>query len=252
MARASARRRPALPADALLKDVAVRVRAARKGRGWSRRALAGASGLSERFIAQIESGHGNPSVRSLAEIARALATSPAALLAERTQLVALLGLRGAGKSTVGRALAKRLGCAFVELDARVEEAAGLSLRELWELHGEAYFRQLERETLRKLLASSPRAVLATGGGLVADPATFQLLRDGALTVWLRARPEDHWERVVAQGDHRPMANDPLAMERLRQLLVEREPLYRQARFVVDTSAGPLGAVVDEIEQLVTV
>lgn len=230
--------------DDLLARVGARIRALRGERRWSRKELAERAGLSERFLALVETGRGNPSLRSLAEIAGALETTPALLLEPPSEIIALLGLRGAGKSTVGRALAARLGRPFVELDARVEEAAGLSLAEIWELHGEAYFRRLEREALAEVLESTPRAVLATGGGIVAEPATWERLRRSALTVWLRATPEAHWERVVAQGDHRPMANDPLAMERLRQLLTERDALYRQAHHTVDTSDCDVEGVVD--------
>lgn len=232
--------------------MASRVRARRGELGWSRRELSERAGLSERFLTQVESGQGNPSIKSLAEIASALDTTPAALLEAPNEVLALLGLRGAGKSTIGRAVAAKLKRPFVELDARVEEAAGLSLTEIWELHGEAYYRRLEREALAKILERSPQAVIATGGGIVADPATWDMLKRGAITVWLKARPELHWERVVAQGDHRPMANDPLAMKRLRQLLTEREALYRQATYTVDTSELDVKAVVSEVKRLVDV
>jgi XRE family aerobic/anaerobic benzoate catabolism transcriptional regulator len=151
---------------------------------------------------------------------------------------------------VGRALAKRLKAELIELDARIEEAAGLSLAEIWEMHGEAYYRRLEREALEKILADSPRAVLATGGGIVAEPATWERLQRGAVTIWLRARPEVHWDRVLAQGDHRPMANDPLAMERMKALLAEREVQYRTAQHTVDTSDLEIAEVVRRVEAIV--
>ncbi len=236
-------------ADELLARVGSRVRARRHELGWSRRELAERAGLSERFLTHVESGQGNPSLRSLFEIAGALETTPVALLAPPNEVLALLGLRGAGKSTVGRAVAERLGRTFVELDARIEEAAGLSLAEIWELHGETYYRRLEREALAKILDGTPRVVIATGGGIVAEAATWDLLRRNATTVWLKARPEVHWERVVAQGDHRPMENDPLAMKRLRQLLREREGLYRQAHHTVDTSDAEVESVVANVEAI---
>jgi XRE family aerobic/anaerobic benzoate catabolism transcriptional regulator len=236
-------------ANELLNRVGSRVRARRLELGWSRRELSERAGLSERFLTQVESGIGNPSLRSLVEIAGALETTPVALLEPPNEVLALLGLRGAGKSTVGRAVAERLGRTFVELDARVEEAAGLSLAEIWELHGEAYYRRLEREALAKILDGTPRVVIATGGGIVAEVATWELLRRRALTVWLKARPEVHWERVIAQGDRRPMANDPLAMKRLRQLLSERDGLYRQAHHTVDTSHEDVENVVARVEAI---
>ena len=238
------------PASELLLRVGSRVRALRREHGWSRKVLAERAGLSERFLAEVESGRGNPSLRSLLEIAEALATTPVALLEAPSRIVALLGLRGAGKSTVGKLLAARLGTELVELDARIEEAAGLSLAEIWELHGEAYYRRLEREALEKVLQSRTRAVLATGGGIVAEPTTWERLRRGALTIWLRATPEEHWDRVVAQGDHRPMQNDPLAMERLRSLLGEREAQYRTAHHTVDTTDSRVSDVVARVEAIV--
>jgi len=211
----------------LLVQVGRRVRALRGQRGWSRRELSERCGLSERFLAQVETGRGNLSLKSLAEIAAALSTSPASLLTMGSGVVALLGLRGAGKTTVGRRLAERLARPFIELDARIEDLAGLSLAEIWQLHGEGTYRELERDALERVFAAAPRAVIAAGGGIVTEPATFELLRERAATVWLRARAEVHWERVVAQGDQRPMGTDPRAMDRLERLLQEREPLCRR-------------------------
>src|SRR5262245_4068168 len=236
----------------LLKGLGERVRKLRLQKGWSRRELSSHAAVSERFLAQVEGGAGNPSVKSLARIARSLDTTPSALLADasRATLVALLGLRGAGKSTVGAALAARLRVPFVELDQRIEEAAGLSLREIFEVHGEDSYRRWERHALESLLASGAPAVVAAGGGIVAHGDTFDLLRRHAVTVWLKARPEEHWDRVVAQGDHRPMANDPLAREGLRELLSRREPLYRTADHTVDTSGLPVQQIVERIEGLI--
>jgi XRE family transcriptional regulator, aerobic/anaerobic benzoate catabolism transcriptional regulator len=233
----------------LLVQVGRRVRRLREQKGWSRRELSERSGLSQRFLAQVETGQGNPSLRSLVEMAAALETSPASLLSVGGGVIALLGLRGAGKTSVGRLLAERLARPFIELDERVEALAGLSLAEIWQLHGESTYRELERDALERVLAAAPRAVLATGGGIVGEPATFELLRQRCCTVWLQARAAVHWQRVVAQGDQRPMGADPRAMERLERLLQERGPLYQRADHALDTSDLGIEPVVDAIEQL---
>lgn len=229
-----------------------RARAARLARGWTLREAAERSGVSSRFLVQLEAGEGNISVRRLADLARALGTTASALLAadlpDRPRIIALLGLRGAGKTTIGKRLARRRRVPFVELDQRIEQAADLSLGEIFALHGEEYYRRLERDVLQQVLAEAKPIVLATGGGLVASPDTFALLRRSATTVWLRATPEDHWNRVVRQGDRRPMANHPQAMADLRALLAMREPLYALADHTVDTTTAPLHEVVNEVER----
>jgi XRE family aerobic/anaerobic benzoate catabolism transcriptional regulator len=241
--------------EELLVALGRRARTLRVERGWTLREVAERSGLSQRFLVQLEGGRGNISVRRLADVARALETTPSALLDQSDEpdqpVVALLGLRGAGKTSVGRRLARRLRVPFVELDRRIEEAAELSLAELFSLHGEEYYRRLERETLQALLAKKRGMVLAAGGGIVASPDTYALLRRSAVTVWLRARPEDHWNRVVRQGDRRPMADHPQAMADLRALLAAREPLYAAADHTVDTSHVAVDTLAARIQHLVT-
>lgn len=234
--------------EALLATVGARVRAERERLGLTRRQLGERSGVSERFLAQLEAGRGNISLGRFADVAEALGTAPADLLAGTgtgagaSGTVALLGMRGAGKSTVGVRLAERYGALFVEVDSHIEQAAGLSLGEIFEMHGEAYYRRLEREVLRQLLAEPGARVVATGGSIVNDRDSFSMLRQGARTVWLRARAEDHWERVIRQGDARPMGKNPHAFAELRALLAAREPLYATAHHIIDTS----GRSVDEV------
>jgi XRE family aerobic/anaerobic benzoate catabolism transcriptional regulator len=243
------------PRVPFLRSLGQRVRALRSRSGLTRRELAARSGLSERFLGGIESGSGNVSLVRFCELARALGVAPDELLRDAARgarrHIALLGLRGAGKSTIGRALAQRLGIPFVELDQLIEEDLGMPLAQVFELHGERYFRQHERETLRHHVDRVPASVIATGGGIVTDPQTIALLRESCATVWLRATAEDHWNRVVAQGDRRPMAGNPGAMGELRELLLEREPLYAQAENVLDTSRGsPAEAVARLAERYV--
>jgi len=240
----------------LLRRVGRAVRRERQARGLARRTLAEMSGVSARFLAQVEAGTGNISLRRLDDVAQALQVSLLRLLAAPGPAagprIALLGLRGAGKSTVGRLLARRLRVPFVELDALIEEAAGLPMGQIFELHGERYFRRLERETLVRLVAGDRGWVLATGGGLVTDPETFALLRDTSTTIWLTATPEDHYGRVLAQGDRRPMAGNPDAMAELRALLAARRPLYALADLTVDTSAVAIPKAIAAIAAAIPV
>jgi XRE family aerobic/anaerobic benzoate catabolism transcriptional regulator len=219
-------------------------------RHWTIRELAERSGVSVRFLVQLESGHGNISVRRLADLARAFGVPTADLVTEDDRepqhVVALLGLRGAGKTTIGKQLARRLHLRFVELDRRIEKAADMSLAELFSLYGEDYYRRLERETLATVLNEKRAMVLATGGGIVTSPDTYALLKKSATTVWLRAEPEDHWNRVVSQGDRRPMADHPQAMADLRALLAARAPLYADADHIVETSGRSIDAIVDHL------
>lgn len=227
---------PSSPEAALLLGLGRAVRAHRHRRGWTLAQTAGAAGLSARFLTDVEAGRRNISVVRLLDLARALGCRLRDLLDESAGLrVALLGVRGAGKSTVGRLLAQRLGAVFVELDQRVEEAAGLPLAEIFAVHGETYYRRLEREALRRVLAEDGPRVLAVGGSLVTDPETYALLAAGCRCVWLRATPREHIARVAAQGDQRPMARRADALAELEALLAAREPLYARADDTVSTS-----------------
>lgn len=256
--------------EAMLENLASAIEMARWEDGTSRRALAEASGLSERFIADVEKRRANPSLRSMFELARALSLSLPDMLAAQTKVdarlgrllsgmgrldqeavvelleareagrrpgmrVALLGMRGAGKTTVGKKLARELGCAFIELDERVEARAGLTLAQIFEIHGEPYYRRLEREALAEALSGGGDRVLATGGGLVTSADTYEMLKSAARTVWLKARPEEYLGRVLRQGDRRPVEKRPQALVELKALLAAREPAYRQAKLTVDTT-----------------
>jgi XRE family aerobic/anaerobic benzoate catabolism transcriptional regulator len=234
----------------ILEQVGRRVRERRTGLGWSQRELAQRAALSVRFLGQLEHGAGNISLGRFAAVADALGVDMVTLLRPTPTSgpahVALLGLRGAGKSTIGKRLARELGVPFVELDDWVARAASLSLAELFQLHGEAYYLRLTRETLRRFLAEAPSSVVATGGSIVHDREAVRLLSEHTLTVWLKARPEDHWNRVVRQGDRRPMAEHPQAFAELQALLAAREPLYAAARLTVDTSAMGIDGAVSHI------
>ncbi len=239
--------------ETLLATIGARVRALRERQGLTRRQLSRKSGLSERFLGQLEVGRGNISLSRFADVADALGTSPAELMTGRlsrqrsTSVVALLGVRGAGKSTIGARVAAGFGLPFIEVDQRIEQLAGLDLARIFEVHGDAYYHRLERKALEELLMKPHPAVIATGGSVVSDSDNYAMLCEGACTVWLRATAEDHWNRVVRQGDARPMAGRPDAFAELRTLLNARGPLYSSARYVVDTS----GRSVEQVAELVT-
>src|SRR5687768_16189107 len=184
-----------------------RVRTWRAEHGMTRKALAEASGVSERYLAQLEAGEGNISVLLLRRVARAMNVPVETLVREEQpqeeKPIALLGLRGAGKSTLGEKLAQALGVAFVELDREVEKEAGAALGEVFAMYGQDAYRRFERRALERVLAQGARSVIATGGSLVTDSATYKLLLERCTCVWLKASPEEHMTRVIAQGDMRP-------------------------------------------------
>lgn len=239
----------------MLQTVGARVRALRDEKSLSRRELSRLSGVSERFLAQLETGQGNISLSRLADVCDALATTPGAILAGASSvglhdIIALLGVRGAGKSSVGAELAQRREVEFVEVDGLIEKAAGLSLSEIFEMHGESYYRRLEREVLGTILSSSRPAVIATGGSIVNHRENFAMLKGSTCTVWLKARPQDHWNRVIEQGDERPMAENPHAFSELKALLAARERLYASSNFVVDTADKSIEQVVHSVAEAV--
>jgi len=246
--------------DRLLERLGASIRTRRERRGLSVVELAARAGLSSRFVTELQAGRGNISIVRLARLARELGATASELLAEAESrgadapgVVALLGVRGAGKSTIGARLAAHLKVEFAELDRLVEAEAGLSLSEIFAIHGEAYFRQVEVAALRRFLDRGSRAVLATGGGIVENAEAWTLLERHTTTVWLRASADAHWRRVIRQGDPRPMVGRPAAKSELRRLLARRAPLYRRARLHVDTSrldvAGSVRSIVDWVRLL---
>jgi len=229
-----------------------RVRAWRTEHGMTRKALAAASGVSERYLAQLEAGQGNISVLLLRRVARAMAVPVEYLVREedspRTARIALLGLRGAGKSTLGEKLAEALDLPFIELDREVEKEAGAKLGEVFALYGQDAFRRFERRALERVLNEHERAVIATGGSLVTDPSSFDLLLERCMCIWLKASPEEHMSRVMAQGDMRPFKGRSAALEEIRRLLADRERLYARAPVAVDTSGKTVRQTLQEIRK----
>jgi XRE family aerobic/anaerobic benzoate catabolism transcriptional regulator len=231
-----------------------RVRAWRATHSMTRKSLALASGVSERYLAQLESGLGNISVLLLRKLAHAMQVPVEALVREhgavaREARIALLGLRGAGKSTLGARLAQVLEIPFIELDREVEKEAGAPLGEVFSLYGQEAFRRFERKALARVLKEFPRAVIATGGSLVTDPDAYNLLLDHCTCVWLKATPDEHMQRVMAQGDLRPFKGNPAAQEEIRRLLADRSRLYARADAVLDTSGRTLKQSLAELKAL---
>jgi XRE family aerobic/anaerobic benzoate catabolism transcriptional regulator len=279
------------PETGFLEQLGQRVRTTRARRGMSRKVLAKVSGISERYIAQLESGKGNVSIVLLRRVSNAMGAhledlipdgepapdwqvirdllrkatpsqiaqakdilSGAGVTATRRPSfagIALIGLRGAGKSTLGKMLAKKIGWSFVELNKEVEAQNGLSVAEIIALYGQEGFRRMEQAALGQLLARKELMVLATGGGIVSEPLTFDLILSSFYTIWLKAEPEEHMMRVRKQGDLRPMADDRSAMAELRNILVSREPLYSRASAVVDTAGLSVDAAAARLFNAVT-
>lgn len=231
-----------------------RVRAWRTEHGMTRRQLAGASGVSERYLAQLEAGRGNISVLLLRKVARAMGVAVEQLVKEDEGVdrargrIALIGLRGAGKSTLGPKLAQALGVPFVELDREVEKEAGARLGEVFAMYGQDAFRRFERRALERVLNQHERAVIAAGGGLVTDLDTYELLLERCLCVWLRASPEEHMARVIAQGDMRPFKGRSAALDEIRRLLADRDALYARAPLAVQTSGKTVKQSLNEIRK----
>jgi len=243
------------PEALYLAQLGERVRAWRAGQGMTRRRLAAVSGVSERYLAQLEAGRGNISILLLRRIANAMEVPVEILVREhdgepRHARVALVGLRGAGKSTLGQKLARALDVPFVELDREVEREAGASLAEVFAMYGQEGFRRFERKALARVLKDHPRAVIAAGGGIVNEPETWRILHDNCFCVWLKASPEEHMKRVMDQGDMRPFHGRAAALDEIRRLLAEREPLYARADAAIDTSGRPLRASLAELRALV--
>ena len=230
-----------------------RVRAWRNEQRMTRRQLALASGVSERYLAQLEAGQGNISVLLLRKVARAMGVAVERLVREEeaaAKPIALLGLRGAGKSTLGAKLAESLKLPFVELDREVEKEAGAPLGEVFAMYGQDAFRRFERRALERVLSHNGRAVIATGGSLVTDPGTFELALERCRCVWLRASPEEHMSRVMAQGDTRPFKGRSAALDEIRKLLADRDRLYGRAVAAVDTSGKTVRQSLAELKRVI--
>jgi XRE family aerobic/anaerobic benzoate catabolism transcriptional regulator len=244
---------------AFLARLGDRVREARNMRGMSRRVLSDISGVSERYLAQLEGGSGNISIILLRDIALSLglqledmvreAEDSTANVSKRASRLALVGLRGAGKSTLGKALARRLGFRFVELNDVIRELSGLPISELFNLYGQDGYRRFEAEALDLVASQRSQVVLAVAGGIVADDSAYETLLNTFHTIWLKATPEEHMNRVRAQGDLRPMEGNPEAMERLRQLLASRMQDYSRARYEFDTSGQDPEVSLDGLLEL---
>ena len=283
------RRPPPLSSEQFLLSLGSRVRDFRNRRSMTRKTLARESDVSERHLAQLESGEGNISILLLRRIAAVLSVSLEELFAPQRQdnqqgeqqhasqkqtllrfierlpshrleeaaarlmrdfgpqqnlrlsRIALIGLRGAGKSTLGSKLAADCDVPFIELDHEIEKDTGMPLTEIFSLYGQSGYRAIEKRTLERVLGESDRAVISVGGGIVSEKETYDYLLAHCYTIWLKAQPEEHMSRVIAQGDFRAMAGSARAMEDLRRILESREPLYRKADTCVDTSGDSVDA-----------
>lgn len=242
--------------DALLAEIGRRLSTTRRNLGLTMTEVSSRAGVSTRYLRMAEAGEANLSILKLASLARALRMPLRELcdldLGGAPELrIALLGMRGAGKTTVGRSLAQELEVPFVELDKLIEERAGIPLGQIFTMNGEDSYRTLQRESLESWLAQHGSGVLATGGSIVNDAETFDRLRSTCRTLWLKASPDEHWNRVIAQGDLRPMKDRPRARVEMEALLESRAPLYATADRAIDTSDMDPGQVAAEIASWAT-
>jgi XRE family aerobic/anaerobic benzoate catabolism transcriptional regulator len=240
--------------SAYLVRLGERVRSWRTGQAITRKALSKACSISERYIAQLESGQGNISILLLRKLARAMSMPLETLVADdqsapRSERIALIGLRGAGKSTLGERLARLLQLPFFELDKEVEKEAGTKLADVIAIQGPEAFRRFERRALERILEGNSRAVISTGGSIVTEPRTYELLLQECVCVWLRASPEEHMSRVIAQGDMRPFKGRFAALQEIRQLLKDREPLYARADAALETSGKTVNQSLQQMRRL---
>lgn len=276
---------------AFASEIGRMVRLGRARRGMSRRQLAQESKTSERYLAQIESGDGNPSVLVMRAIADALeipifellpqtggVSAPYARIidllgrvpqsdlaaiadlierriegaaaTDRGQRIALVGLRGGGKSTLGKLLAEKLGAPFIELDRMIEQEYGASMPLLIEMSGIATFKRLERACLERVISENERAVIATAGGIVSNPETYGLLLRRSHTVWISAQPDEHMSRVMKQGDFRPMARNREAMADLHAILEARGADYARAEATLNTSGATIQQSFAKLQKIV--
>ncbi len=270
--------------SSLITRVGLRVRIARERKGIPRRVLSEISGVSPRYLAQLEAGDGNISIGLLQKIATALdhriewimgdddpwdadslrmlkmyraadtdtqkqvlqILNPDTSLVTHANRICLVGLRGAGKSTLGALAGNALGVPFVELNRKIEEQSGMAIAEVMALYGQEGYRKLEAQAINRIMETYDTMVLAVSGGIVAAPDTYNLLLNNFQTIWLKASPEEHMARVRAQGDERPMAGNPEAMEQLKLILANREILYGKATAQIDTSGKAVNASLNEL------
>ncbi|MBD3664680.1 helix-turn-helix transcriptional regulator [Sulfitobacter aestuariivivens] len=281
---------PSEPGAPLILQLAARVAEARKARKLSRRVLSELSGVSPRYLAQLEAGEGNISILLLARVANALDLPVEALLADRGPLsadtlrvaslyeatsdatrarvrgllapenpallragrICLIGLRGAGKSTLGKLAGEALGVPFVELGDVIEAQADMPLAEVMALYGLDGYRRMEADALAQVSAEHDRVILAVAGGIVAETDTYARLLAEFHTVWIRTSPPEHMQRVRAQGDVRPMQGQPAAMSQLNALLEERRPLYARAEAKIDTSNRSKSSSLKDLLNIIAV
>ena len=248
------------PDELYLSRLGLEVRRLRREQQINRKQLAERSNVSERFLAQLETGTGNISILRLRHIAKALDCQLAALLdaAEpadnsrtNNKRIALIGLRGAGKTTLGTAASSRLGLPFIELTDRIEHTSGMSVPDIFNLYGQDGYRRLEQRELRTVIEETDSCILAAAGGVSEDSVTFDLLRTNFRTIWLTATPEDHMNRVIEQGDLRPMHGRDEALAELKAILGGRAHDYARSDIILDTSGRTEESVLSELVELIS-